>query len=69
MDLPLAGGPFTWSNIQENPTWSRLDRFHPLIGKSSFQVLYRKGILDCVMIISRFFLIGVPDRSSLRICG
>jgi hypothetical protein len=24
MDLPLAGGPFTWSN---NQSWSRLDRF------------------------------------------
>jgi hypothetical protein len=27
MDLPLAGGPFAWSNNQENPSWSRLDRF------------------------------------------
>jgi hypothetical protein len=27
MDLPLAGGTFTWSNNQENPSWSRLDRF------------------------------------------
>jgi len=27
MDLPLARGSFTWSNNQENPTWSRLDRF------------------------------------------
>jgi exonuclease III len=27
MDLPLAGGLFTWSNNQENPIWSRLDRF------------------------------------------
>jgi hypothetical protein len=25
-DLPLTGGSFTWSN-NENPTWSRLDRF------------------------------------------
>jgi hypothetical protein len=27
MDLPFAGGPFTWSNNQEIPSWSRLDRF------------------------------------------
>lgn len=27
MDLPLAGGSFTWSNNQEIPIWSRLDRF------------------------------------------
>jgi hypothetical protein len=27
MNLPLAGGTFTWSNNQENPSWSRLDRF------------------------------------------
>jgi hypothetical protein len=27
MDFPLAGGTFTWSNNQENPSWSRLDRF------------------------------------------
>jgi hypothetical protein len=27
MDLPLAGGSFTWSNNQENPTWSGLGRF------------------------------------------
>jgi endonuclease/exonuclease/phosphatase family metal-dependent hydrolase len=27
MDLPLTGGPFTWSNNQEIPSWSRLDRF------------------------------------------
>jgi hypothetical protein len=27
MDLPLAGGSSMWSNNQENPSWSRLDRF------------------------------------------
>jgi endonuclease/exonuclease/phosphatase family metal-dependent hydrolase len=27
MDLPLVGGPFTWSNNQETPSWSHLDRF------------------------------------------
>jgi len=27
MDLPLARGSFTWSNNQENTTWSRLGRF------------------------------------------
>jgi len=27
MDLPLVGRPFTWSNNQEIPSWSRLDRF------------------------------------------
>jgi hypothetical protein len=27
MDLPLTGGPFMWSNNQETPSWSRLDRF------------------------------------------
>jgi len=27
MDLPLTGGPFTWSNNQEFSSWSRLDRF------------------------------------------
>lgn len=27
MDLPLTGWPFTWSNNQETPSWSRLDRF------------------------------------------
>jgi len=27
MDLSLARGSFTWSNDQENPSWSRLDRF------------------------------------------
>jgi hypothetical protein len=25
--FPLAGGTCTWSNNQENPSWSRLDRF------------------------------------------
>jgi hypothetical protein len=44
------------------------------IGKSSFQVLFRKGFQDCVLIIFLFFLIvvvfiGVLDRSSSRICG
>jgi hypothetical protein len=51
-----------------------IDFLCPLIRKSSFQVLSKKSFLACVMIISRFFLIveafiGVPDRSSLRICG
>lgn len=27
MDIPLVGVLFTWSNNQENPTWSCLDRF------------------------------------------
>jgi endonuclease/exonuclease/phosphatase family metal-dependent hydrolase len=27
VDLPLEGGQFTWSNNQENQTWSRIDRF------------------------------------------
>jgi hypothetical protein len=26
VDLPLEGGQFTWSNNQENQTWSRIDR-------------------------------------------
>jgi endonuclease/exonuclease/phosphatase family metal-dependent hydrolase len=27
MDLPVVGGTFTWSNNQEYPYWSRIDRF------------------------------------------
>jgi hypothetical protein len=27
VDLPLEGGQFTWSNNQEDQTWSRIDRF------------------------------------------
>jgi hypothetical protein len=27
LDLPLAGGPFTWSLAQDPPKWSRIDRF------------------------------------------
>jgi hypothetical protein len=27
MDLPLVGGLFAWSNNQESPSWSRLDKF------------------------------------------
>jgi hypothetical protein len=75
MDLPLAGGLFTWFNNQENPTWSCLDRF---LVSSDWEVKFtgslQKAFLDCVMIISRFFLIveafiGVPNHSCLRICG
>jgi endonuclease/exonuclease/phosphatase family metal-dependent hydrolase len=58
MDLLLAGGSFTWSNNQENPSWSRLDRFlispdwevkfpglqkrHPRLCSDHFSIL-----LDC----------------------
>jgi hypothetical protein len=45
MNLPFAGELFMWSNNQENPTWSRLDRF--LVSpdwKSSFQVLSKKRL-------------------------
>jgi hypothetical protein len=70
MDLPLAGGSFTWSNNLENPFWSRLDRF--LVSPDwevKFPGLCRIGFLDCILIIFRSFLIveafiGVPDRSS-----
>jgi endonuclease/exonuclease/phosphatase family metal-dependent hydrolase len=27
VDIPLAGGQFTWSNNQEDEIWSRIDRF------------------------------------------
>lgn len=27
VDLPLVGGPFTWSNGRSPPTLSQLDRF------------------------------------------
>jgi hypothetical protein len=27
VDLPLEGGQFTWSNNQEDQTWSRIDKF------------------------------------------
>lgn len=27
MDLPLTGGPFTWSLSHDPPVWSRIDQF------------------------------------------
>lgn len=27
LDIPLAGGSFTWLNSREHPSWSRIDRF------------------------------------------
>jgi hypothetical protein len=52
MDLPLVGGLFAWSNNQESPSWSRLDKF--LVSPDwevKFPRLCRKGFLDCVLII------------------
>lgn len=36
MDLPLLGGRFTWSNSQDNPSMSRIDRFLVFAGWDSF---------------------------------
>lgn len=27
MDIPLASGNFTWSNNQDPPSWSKIDKF------------------------------------------
>ena len=32
MDLPLVGGAYTWSNSQDPPVWSRIDRFLVSLG-------------------------------------
>ena len=68
MDLPLAGGSFTWSISQDPPLWSRIDRFLVSLG------LCKSGCCAFVRIISQFFLIwrmclGGEGRSNLRICG
>lgn len=28
MNIPLQGGNFTWSNHQNSPSWSKIDKFH-----------------------------------------
>jgi hypothetical protein len=58
MDLPLAGGSFTWSISHDPPMWSRIDRFlvshdwevrFPLVSQKRLSCLYSDhiSILDC----------------------
>ena len=49
MDLPFAGGTFTWSNSYSR---SRIDRFLvSLEWKSNILACCKRGCLDCVRII------------------
>lgn len=52
LDFPLPGGSFTWSNNQDSPTLSRLDRFLVSSGweedlfSDSVQLLCHRLVLD-----------------------
>jgi hypothetical protein len=47
MDIPLVGGTFTWSNNQDPPSWSRIDRFLvSLDWEAHFLICLRRGCLD-----------------------
>jgi len=61
MNIPLVGGNFTWSNNEDPPSWSKIDRFLlSLEWKAQFpKVSQRRGSLGCYQITFHYCLIVV----------
>jgi hypothetical protein len=75
LDLPLTGGSFTWSNNQDPPSLSRIDRFLvSLLWEEHLPDLVQRRLPSPLsnhfpLLLDSGGMIGVQGLLNLRTCG